>query len=341
MQSKFLHGEQLRAQIVSTLKGERRDLAVAFIGAGAIERAGLSNAEGTRIICDLWSGGCNPDAVRDLHEAGVQIRNLRDLHAKIYIGDSTAVVGSANLSSNGFGDVGTPQQWGLEAGVLVDQPGDLSEIVDWFENQFASAIDFDPNDPQLDEAWERRLAPTRSSTDLSEDIGLLRKAILQPDLFDGIGFVFTDTANDREALNDAIKAQSAQEPKRKDEIERWRHNAFTEWPTENVKSWPGEFIAYHLGSRGGFTVTALRLEARNADKGYVLASRDWKGIAGRVVPGLSQLDAQEDADIAREIMNVCDSEDLDDFYPSFRTAKELSSWYQNHVNSGLLYVGPS
>lgn len=339
MDSKFLHGDRLRKHIVAALEGKRRDLAVAFIGHGALERAGLSSPKGTRIICDLWSGGCNPEAVRQLHKAGVQIRNLRNLHAKVYLGDNAAVVGSANLSSNGFGNLDAPQQWGLEAGILIDNPSELDQIAAWYDAQFANSLDFDPEDDRLDIAWKCRPTPPISVDDRVTNEGLLRHAIVNPSMFDSVGFVFTDKENNKKFLNDAIISEQKRAPERKEEIEIWRNNAFMNWPSNYVQSWASDFIAYHLGTRGNFYANALRLETRNVEEGYVFARRDWKGIAGRLIPGISQSKVEkEDFAIAREIIefsnNYCDS----DFFPSFRSAKELSNWYVKFIGkSGIAF----
>ena len=334
MNSKFLHGERLSKTIVRVLQGKRRDLAVAFIGKDALERLGLSNSDRTRVICDLWSGGCNPGAVRELHIAGYKIKNLRNLHAKVYLGDRAAVIGSANLSSNGFGDPEAPQQWGLEAGVLVDQPSELTEIASWFEAQFASASDFDPADSRLDEAWKRRPARLKLVGDRITNCGLLRQAIVDPDAFDSVGFVFTNNENKKEAVKAAIDREKALEPERGKEIERLKSGAFTAWDAQSVRSWPGEFIAYHLGARGGFSANALRLERRNEKVGDVLASKDWPGIAGRVIPGITQTSVESlDRKIVEEINDV-----IEDGCRSFRSARALSNWYYEKIGrDGIAY----
>lgn len=52
------------------------------------------------LVCDPWSGACNPDVLERLHESGARVYARRRLHAKVYAGPGGAVVGSANLSGD-------------------------------------------------------------------------------------------------------------------------------------------------------------------------------------------------------------------------------------------------
>jgi len=78
----------------------------------------------------------NPNAIRelvDLIEWG-RIQFIPELHAKIYLGDQSAVVGSANLSQNGL-DVG-----GLwEVGIYVDEPVVQNQISRTFDQMLDHA----------------------------------------------------------------------------------------------------------------------------------------------------------------------------------------------------------
>ena len=109
----FLHGRALARAIVEALKGERRDLAVAYFGKGAMQRLGLKAPKGARILCDFWSGCCNPFEIELLIRGGADIRDSRGLNAKVYIGSEEAVVASANASANGLG---------LEGDEVTDRP---------------------------------------------------------------------------------------------------------------------------------------------------------------------------------------------------------------------------
>jgi hypothetical protein len=77
------------------------------IGANATELLGLGSVGGIespirQIVCNLESGACNPDPIRQLSQLGWNIRTNPRLHAKVYLFPSAAVVGSANPSTNGL-----------------------------------------------------------------------------------------------------------------------------------------------------------------------------------------------------------------------------------------------
>lgn len=317
----FLHGVALREAIIETLSGERRDLAVAFIGRDALARVKLSHARGMRIICDLWSGCCNPDAIRELHRAGAHIKNLPGLHAKIYLGDDRAIVASANWSSNGFGDSGAKQYWGLEAGCRIDYGPDLAPIEKWFEAQFKVALKFDPDDSQLDEAWRRR--PLRAPPANIQSGSILRRALTNPNLFDGIGFVFSNSNNKLDEVRKAVDDAKDESPDLADYIDRWRRNAFTEWQSHRRDPWPQSFFAYHRGDRGSFALDALQKQIRNPEKGYVLASRDWSAITQRCVSGTTREAARNaDRKLAQRFLDRADDGLI------FMTARDMADWYE-------------
>lgn len=107
-------------------------IAVAFIGNGASKLINHA-ATDVKITCNLSMGGTNPNEVQILINRFGQknVKQIDNLHAKLYIGEKYAIVGSANMSVNGLGT----QPKGLrEAGYKfkLGQPsGERS--VDWFD----------------------------------------------------------------------------------------------------------------------------------------------------------------------------------------------------------------
>ncbi len=108
-------------------------IAVAFIGDGANQ---WINAKDVKIICNLTMGGTNPQEIRRLIErfGKNNIKQIDNLHAKLYIGSEYAIVGSANMSSNGLGNQPNALR---EAGYKfkVDQPSGKRSL-DWFDNDW-------------------------------------------------------------------------------------------------------------------------------------------------------------------------------------------------------------
>jgi hypothetical protein len=77
------------------------------------------------VICDLsrdtvGRGASSARGARELHAKGIRLWSVRDLHAKIYIFDKSAIVASANLSENSARLI--------EAGVLITEASAVERL---------------------------------------------------------------------------------------------------------------------------------------------------------------------------------------------------------------------
>lgn len=96
-------------------------LAVAFWGAGAADRLGLTQGREARVVCNLSMGGTNPSEIRNLLKRGVKVLQHATLHAKIgIVGKGLSFVGSSNMSANGLGIEAAELTGWEEANVLFD-----------------------------------------------------------------------------------------------------------------------------------------------------------------------------------------------------------------------------
>jgi hypothetical protein len=136
----FLAGAELSKAIGQILGENGCRCAVAFWGTGARELLSPEN-HAARLVCNLKSGGTNP------HEIERFPRNIvkqhETLHAKVYIGQSRAIVCSANVSANGLGREGGEQAHWSEAGILTD---DTAAIAEWFDAIWKASRDISPED---------------------------------------------------------------------------------------------------------------------------------------------------------------------------------------------------
>lgn len=146
----FLAGNDLSQMIREVVSGKDARCAVAFWGQGAVwELFGTDVLERTdvHVVCDLSMGGSNPATLRALGAPNnPKIKYLDGLHAKVFLSEHGAVVGSANASNNGIGFVGREAQL-LEAGTYFrkDSVG-WYRIATWFDQlckNEASEIDYD------------------------------------------------------------------------------------------------------------------------------------------------------------------------------------------------------
>lgn len=132
---KFLNTQQTLQEVKRLMsKSSKAELAIAFWGNGALEELNLSeNNVPTKIICNLALGGTNPAVIQELSNMGpsVSIQQSDRLHAKVYLFDDAAIIGSSNASANGLGFEGAETTYWHEANILVDDPNILADIRKW------------------------------------------------------------------------------------------------------------------------------------------------------------------------------------------------------------------
>lgn len=131
----FVKGLSLTGAIWDVVDSEDQvDMAVAFWGAGAVQRLRLHNrSKKGRVLCDARSGGCNPFTLRQLIENGFNVLDVSGLHAKVYLTSRALVVASANASTNGLGDESDELDLQLEAGYFTQDRNDIDAARRWFE----------------------------------------------------------------------------------------------------------------------------------------------------------------------------------------------------------------
>lgn len=169
----FIESKEYLAQIRRLIdRSDKVDMAVAFWGKGADALVPPGAGRKVRIICNLSSGGTNPEPVAALMQRGFEVRQLDDLHAKVVIGKDAAIVGSANHSTNGLQLEGAESTGWSEAGLLTDDAATLDNVSTWFEAEWKRAQRISPeNMLAAQEAWETRFAnrpvrPAKSFCDL-------------------------------------------------------------------------------------------------------------------------------------------------------------------------------
>ncbi|HLW90446.1 MAG TPA: phospholipase D family protein [Roseiarcus sp.] len=119
----FLTKREIAEKVRSSAKSAPElAFAVAYWGDGAAAELRLNGIrKPLRILCDLWSGACNPKELGVLLELpNVELRWFDHLHAKIFWTPACAVVGSANASTNGLGQEGKETSGLVEAALCTD-----------------------------------------------------------------------------------------------------------------------------------------------------------------------------------------------------------------------------
>ena len=153
---------------------EEAVLAVAFWGEGAQERLGLTkkHAGMVTIFCDPESGACNPDALEELLEIGIEVRAKRHLHAKVLWTPKAVIIGSSNVSANGLGFEGAELRGNIEASALTEDPGVIGSVRAWLNAEVRPGREFDDVlKKRCRDAWERRQRSRYNLVSYSDDDG--------------------------------------------------------------------------------------------------------------------------------------------------------------------------
>ncbi len=143
--SAFVAPDEYKSRLEQLLDDDQRlSLAIAFWGEGAVDLVSSRPDKDFRLLCNLKSGGSNPYVIREFcelakgSEGRIQILQCDRLHAKVVVGERQALIGSANVSTNGLGlgDQGVAH-W-LEAGVLTSDESVVGGARNWFDELWSS-----------------------------------------------------------------------------------------------------------------------------------------------------------------------------------------------------------
>lgn len=164
-------------RVVASIAEEEGELlaAVAFWGSGAELVLRPHPGRRIKLICNLASGATNPSVIEALQNMkGVLLKQHDRLHAKVFVGSKSALVGSANFSSNGLNLEGSELSGWEEAGLLTSNPLQIDAIREWFSALWEDSSEIKNSD--LAEArakWaQRRVTRPKSSSPSSRGFTL-------------------------------------------------------------------------------------------------------------------------------------------------------------------------
>ena len=160
----FLTDDDIRTAIQHLVgRGEDLRVAVAYWGNNGATHTGIakrapSDRGNVQIMCDLNSGACNPSEIRKLLKLGFEVRTLDHLHAKVWVGETSVILGSANASTSGLAD---ERQLGsnIEAALLVQDPTLAQVLRTWFDSKWCDDAAVPVDEACLEEAekvWNHR-----------------------------------------------------------------------------------------------------------------------------------------------------------------------------------------
>ena len=157
----FLSNQRILEQVRS-LVGEDGDVraAVAFWGSNAVDQTGIAHKRNgrVRVLCDLFSGSCNPYEIETLLNcSNAKVRTLYGMHAKVWANGDHVIVGSANASMNGLGFETDGSN--VEAAVELRSRAKAKQVRAWFKENWNSKATLEVDQQVLAEAkdvWDKR-----------------------------------------------------------------------------------------------------------------------------------------------------------------------------------------
>ena len=280
---RFIAGSDLVDAIRDVLSGNDVRCVVAFWGAGAEALLNQATGDQPRVICDVTLGGTSPNALRALGAPKNDcLRYVPNLHAKVYISDRGAIVGSANASQNGVGLDGPPTL--IESGVLVPPDDDAcGQAVAWFETQWKASKKVDASALAL---ATKRFRPGRAAGNRPVDSrSLLDLIAADPDRFSDISIVLTEiesTQRERNSVRSAVKNANPGEAQNIDALPD--DGMFIGWEKRDLSRWRRTFIDLWMPNKRLFVY--WRKVAYFCDsKGALMSSRGYWPSIRQVVEG--------------------------------------------------------
>ncbi|MET4735435.1 hypothetical protein ABIE64_004181 [Thalassospira sp. MBR-102] len=227
-------------------------IAVAFWGRGAFSQ--LQVRSDTKVICNLTMGGTNPYEIEKMLNDGVNIRHNPFLHAKFYLGSSSAVLGSSNASANGLSFQGAETSGWLEANVFIEDGSMINQLRDRFDFLWAenNTQEISSNDlVKAKERWNERRWLNRNQFDQLSDfdsgLGLLEALAREPYLL-----------SDKSIFIAVYDGKISEEAKEKLKIEKIAAKSRGQKPSdidlfENWDELPNaaDIICFYRGPKGG------------------------------------------------------------------------------------------
>ena len=93
------------------------------------------------VLCDLRSGACDPTAIQDMLNRGASVVSVDRLHAKVYIGDSGVIVGSANATTAGLWHGSNSDAGNHEAAICATSSDAALPWLKWWRELATAGID--------------------------------------------------------------------------------------------------------------------------------------------------------------------------------------------------------
>ena len=278
-------------------------LAVAYWGKGSLEALGLTDDNKVKkrcvhVICDLFSGACNPAVMRRLLKvSGVELRTHDALHAKVYWTPTQVVVGSSNASTNGLGFEGKKATSLREANVLSDDPALIMSAEEWFDHLWSEGTLVSESMVRAAEKiWQDRQKQLAGRKGAVSSKTLLSRLRSQPDWFKGkpIKITVYDAEDASPGALDLFKREAKSRYSKVEAEEYPFYEAF-----EGEEGDPGDiYLDFTVGPRKGVDYNGLWQIPKNGKNIFPLNTHSH--VRRQVVVLLQKLEELDGLKLSRE-----------------------------------------
>lgn len=219
--SLLVYDKAIRREVATLIrKGQVTRIAAPYWSAEALNALDIrdKNVEGSlQLICNLFATATDPKMIKQLITLGAEVRINHELHAKVYINEKEAIIGSANVSAPAFGL--NPPVTQHEMCVRVTDEDSLNDLNVWWERIWEDSTPLVPGKGITKQllahaAYVRRLEAQKQN--------LWEALQRNPDHFDAV-YVVVDWEPYNKKVENAVKERNADN--HGVEIDAWQ-----DWP---------------------------------------------------------------------------------------------------------------
>lgn len=302
----YFTGERLRNVIRYVMQGNKPRMCVAFLGPNwTHELFGGAPPQALKVICDLSMGATTRSSLEEFGAPkNEKLRFLHNtqLHGKIYISESGAIVCSANATYSGLS-----REDRIEDGVFIPANSSVFDnIAKEFEQRYA--VSRKVTQDKLDDAavylpyTEEKVGSSQVAT------SFLNLILRNPSAFRGVGFTFSQRSVSKK-VKDSAYSQYQNHDEAVKSITSKSLEYFSNWDTAEA-DWPALLISVYrtpkriILSKCSFIAF---IEDANGEEVFITRKVNWRvtGVAFGDCPALETKNTSES-----ELFNLIGKEEV-------------------------------